>query len=337
MTPTYELPGGYVARPLTLDDAEAAAQVSNACAIELTGKPNLAAGEIRSEWRSPRFSLETDTFAVFALQGELAGYAEIWDSEPHVHTFVSAEVHPRHRGHGIGTALARWAEERGRQLLPLAPEGARVALQQFKIGADEAAARLLRAQGYEIVRHNLRMVIEFDGPPSEPLVPGGLVIRPFIRGQEERALMMAMREEFRDHWGYVESPVEEEYRDWLHWLDTNPSCDPSLLFVAVDGDEIAGTSFCQGTTAEDPELGWIFGLGVRRPWRRRGLALALLQYSFGALYRRGKRRVSLGVDAQSLTGATRLYEKAGMRLERQYEIYEKELRSGTDLGTQAVE
>jgi mycothiol synthase len=337
MAKSYHLPAGYTARPFRLDDAEAAAQLSNACAIELTGKPSLAAGEIRSDWQSPHFNSDTDSLAVFTPQGELAGYVEVWDSEPHVHDFVSAEVHPQHRGQGIGTALARWAEQRAQQLLPLAPVGARVVLQQFKSGSDEAAARLLRAQGYEIARHNLRMAIEFDGPPPDPVVPDGLLIRPFIRGQEERALVMAMREEFRDHWGYVESAVEEDYRDWMHWMETNPTCDPSLLFVAVDGDEIAGTSLCQDATAEDPELGWIFGLGVRRPWRRRGLALALLRYSFGVLYRRGKRKVSLGVDAQSLTGATRLYERAGMRLERQYEIYEKELRPGTDLGTQAVE
>ena len=60
-------------------------------------------------------------------------------------------------------------------------------------------------------------------------------------------------------------------------------------------------------------------------------ALALLHHSFGELYRRGKRKVGLEVDAQSLTGATRLYEKAGMRVDRQYDVYEKELRSGRDL------
>lgn len=72
-------------------------------------------------------------------------------------------------------------------------------------------------------------------------------------------------------------------------------------------------------------MGWIFGLGVRRPWRRRGLGLALLRHCLGALYDRGKRRVGLGVDAQSPTGATRLYEKAGMSVYRRNGIYEKDL------------
>ncbi len=72
-------------------------------------------------------------------------------------------------------------------------------------------------------------------------------------------------------------------------------------------------------------MGWVNLLGVRRPWRRRGVALALLQHSFREFYARDRRKVGLGVDAQSLTGATRLYEKAGMRSDpsRQFVLYER--------------
>lgn len=86
-------------------------------------------------------------------------------------------------------------------------------------------------------------------------------------------------------------------------------------------------------------MGWVSTLGVRRPWRRRGLGLALLQHSFNELHRRGLRKIGLGVDAQSLTGATLLYEKAGMHpdLSRQIDLYEKELRPGIELGTQTTE
>jgi hypothetical protein len=47
-------------------------------------------------------------------------------------------------------------------------------------------------------------------------------------------------------------------------------------------------------------------------------------------------RIGLGVDADSLTGATRLYEKAGMRVERRYELWEKELRPGIESATQSL-
>ena len=331
-----QLPTGYAARPVTLDDAEAAAELSNAYTIALMGRPSIEAGEIRSDWGQPTMNLATNTLAVIAPDGSMAGRAEVWDSEPHVQPYVLAEVHPAHHGLGIGAALARWAEARGRQLLPAAPADARVILRQFKMSADEAAARLLSAQGYQVARHNLRMMIELDGPPPQPAVPEGLTIRPFVRGQEEAALLLAIREEFRDHWGHVEMPWDDDCREWMHFMETSPTCDPSLFFVAVDGDEIAGTALGQTAWAEDPEAGWIYALGVRRPWRRRGVALALLQQCFAAFHERGKRRAKLGVDAQSLTGATRLYQKAGMHVERQFDFYEKELRAGKDLSTQVV-
>jgi GNAT superfamily N-acetyltransferase len=215
--------------------------------------------------------------------------------------------------------------------------GARVTLGQFKLSANEAVRALLHAQGYYIARYNLRMMIELNGAPPQPVAPAGLTIRPFIRGQEEHALVQAVREEFRDHWGYVDRPFEEDFQDWMHFLDS-PDNDPALWLVAVSGDEIAGTAFGYTGMVEDPELGWVYGLGVRRPWRRRGVALALLQHCFSELYRRGKRKVGLGVDAQSLTGATRLYEKAGMHVDakHQYAEYEKELRPGQELATQSV-
>jgi ribosomal protein S18 acetylase RimI-like enzyme len=334
--PPIHLPAGYTARPVTLADAEAAADLENAHHSALTGRPGIEAGDIRSDWSQPTMNLATNTLAVVAADGSFAGIAELWDSAPHVHNYVFAVVHPAHQGRGIGAALAGWAEARGRQLLPAAPADARVILRQFKMRDDTAAAALLRQQGYALARHNLRMMIDFTQPPPRPIPPDGLVIRPFVRGPEDHALITAVREEFRDHWGEVETPYEQDYAEWQHWMDTGPTCDPSLFFVAMDGAEVAGTALCQAKWAEDPESGWIFGLGVRRPWRRRGVALALLQHCFWALHGRGKRRARLGVDAESLTGATRLYEKAGMTLERQFDFYELELRGGKDLGTQVV-
>jgi ribosomal protein S18 acetylase RimI-like enzyme len=66
-------------------------------------------------------------------------------------------------------------------------------------------------------------------------------------------------------------------------------------------------------------------LGVRRPWRRRGLGRALLLHAFGEFRRRGFSRSALGVDAESLTGANRLYERAGMHVAARFDIYEKVL------------
>ena len=59
--------------------------------------------------------------------------------------------------------------------------------------------------------------------------------------------------------------------------------------------------------------------------------MALLQHAFAEFLGRERTTVALGVDAASETGATRLYEAAGMRVEQQYAVYEKELRPGTDV------
>ncbi len=330
------IPVQFTVRPATLDDVEAVVDLLNACAIELVGNPQVEAHEIRSDWEAPNFDPETDTVVVFAPDGRLAGHAALWDMEPHVSLYVSADVHPAYRGLGVGTTLSQWADERGRQSVPKAPEGARVYLIQGRMSTDGASHALLCAQGYRVLRHALRMVIEMQEPPPEPLVPEGIIIRPFDRDRELRPLLRAVREAFRDHFGYVEVPFEKAYAEWEHWLDSDPDVDPSLWFAAVDGDEICGASLCRPKTVEDPDMGFVMSLSVRRPWRRRGLALALLHHSFGELYRRGRRRVGLGVDAKSLTGATRLYEKAGMHVQRRYVQFQKDLRPGEDLSTRSL-
>jgi ribosomal protein S18 acetylase RimI-like enzyme len=75
-------------------------------------------------------------------------------------------------------------------------------------------------------------------------------------------------------------------------------------------------------------IGWISTLGVRRPWRKMGLGLALIRHSFGEFYKRGTTIIGLGVDASNPTGATRLYQRAGMYVASEFVSYEKELRAG---------
>jgi mycothiol synthase len=185
--------------------------------------------------------------------------------------------------------------------------------------------------GYQVVRHNFQMVIEMDQPPSQPTEPEGIVIRPFIREKEDRALVKAILEAFRDNWGFEERPFELEYERWMYILDSDEDPEAARYwFVAVDGSEIAGYVLSKLQMSQGPEDAWIYVVGVRPAWRRRGIALALLQHSFRELYQHGKRRVRLEVDTQNPTGATRLYEKAGMHVESRYDFFEKELRSGKD-------
>ena len=107
--------------------------------------------------------------------------------------------------------------------------------------------------------------------------------------------------------------------------------------MAWSGEEIAGISLCWPKGEGDPEKGYIGILGVRRAWRGKGLGLALLQHSFVEFYRRGKKQATLHADAENITGALRLYTKAGMHIHRQFDNYEKELRAGEELSTQTLD
>jgi len=328
---------GFTLRPPTMDDVAGAVAVANACSIDLIGKPETEEHEYRNDWQSPTISMENDLRVIEAPSGEIVGYASVWDVEPHVRIFVRAHAHPAYKGHGLETALDAWLEARAEQALSKAPEGTRISLLQGAKSVDRDKQALLEQRGYTLVRHWFRMLIEMDAPPPEPAFPEDICVRTFEQGADLRKVVLADREMFQDHWGYVEHPLEEQLKDWGHWIANDPDHDPTLWFLVMDGDEIAGISLCGPKMAEDPEMGYVFSLGVRRPWRRQGIALGLLHHTFGKFYRRSTHKASLDVDASSLTGATRLYEKAGMHVHRQSVSYEKVLRDGKDLSTQTVD
>ena len=157
------------------------------------------------------------------------------------------------------------------------------------------------------------MVIDLDpaAPPAAPEWPSGTGVRSFVPGQDDRVTLGAIRTAFRDHWGFVERPFEQDLEHWTHNWRSDPEFDPSLWFLAVAGDEVIGTALSRMQLTEAPDMGWIVSLGVLRPWRRQGIAAALLRHCFAELWQRGRRKVGLGVDAGSLTNALHLYEKAG--------------------------
>jgi mycothiol synthase len=181
------------------------------------------------------------------------------------------------------------------------------------------------------------MVINMDGPVPEPVWPEGITFRTYNPETDAEAVYRADVESFRDHFGFVEEPFEEGFEGFKHRHIEYEGFDPTLWFLAMDRDEIAGISLCRAHSYDDPDLGWVGTLAVRRPWRKRGIGLALLRHSFNEFYQRGKRKVGLGVDAQNLTGALRLYKNAGMHVHNATDLYEKELRAGTEISVQSLQ
>ena len=323
-------------RPATMDDAEAVADLFSASSLDTLGKPGISAAELRNDWQVPGFSLATDTHAVWTHEGRLIGYGDLWGKSANSVRLVPwVRVHPEYQGQGIGTYLNEWAETRARQEIVNAPEGARVVLETFTPAADNAARELLRARGMTETRHSWEMAIKLDKQPSSPEWPDGITVRPRSPG-DERAFYEAENEAFKDHYGYVEEPFEEDFPKWKHLRENEPHYDPSLWFLEEEQNQIAGFAICSPKTADDPDMGWVWSLGVLRPWRRCGLGLALLLHCFGEFFRRGIARAGLSVDAENLTGATGLYEKAGMHVTHEHIRLEKELRPGMDLSTRSV-
>ncbi|MHC4443929.1 MAG: GNAT family N-acetyltransferase [Planctomycetota bacterium] len=331
-------PSGFSWRAATMDDLEACVKLFNIGDRADIGEETRSSSVTRTWWQIPNHNLATNTRVVLDGQGAIVGYVEVYDnfSMP-VCVYVWGCVHPEFRGRGIGAGLLEWAEARARMAIPLCPEDTRVIMRNWCYNGDGDSDALLRKSGLELVRYSWRMEARFNGPPAEAVWPEGINVRTYEHDRDLRAAFHVDYEAFKDHWGYIEEPFEEAVEKFRHFFEESEDAEADLWFLAEEGDEVVGICLCYSRDQNKPELGYVFILAVRRGWRRRGIALNLLGHAFGEFYRRGKTGASLDVDAGSLTGATRLYEKAGMYVVRQQDIYIKELRPGKDLMTQDVE
>lgn len=310
-----EAPPTPTRRPATaaaVPDVLALVQASD---LALIGESDWTESDLREEWEG--YDLARDVF-LLELDGRLAGYGAFEDRGGG-RLLADGYVHPELAGRGVGSELLRLTEARAREEAAAAPAGQRVYLQNAALGNDPAAPALFAAHGYEPVRRSWRMVIDLDRAP-EPQVPAGIEVRLYREPEERQALHETIEEAFADHWEHR----RRSYEEWSSRVFDVEGFDPTLVWVALEGDEIVAANLCSWKRHGD--WGWVGSIGVRPAWRRRGIAEALLELSFAEFFRRGERRVALGVDAQSPTGATRLYEKAGMHVFWEAVVYEKELR-----------
>ena len=295
-------PAGYVLRRATAADAEAAARVMND-AGEVDGAPREMTPEDVVN-ALPVFEVHV----VEAPDGRLVGYFDIYVEDER--SFIDAAVHPDARGRGIGAALLDAAEARSRERI--GPDGPFV----FRCGtasANDGARELLKRRGYTYIRSFFRMEGRLSERPPEPAWPDGLSGRLFRAG-DEPTFYDVLTDAFRDHWDH-----RDEAYDAFSSHAFGQDFRPDASFLVFDGDEPAAGVLSSHRFG----MGWIGSLGVRRAWRKRGLGFALLHAALGAFYDSGERRVGLGVDAESTTGATRLYERAGMHVAARFDTYER--------------
>ena len=277
------------------------------------------------------FSRTSDAFdpardvTLAELHGEVVGVAqrEVVDTTDGRREYrLDGSVVPAWRGRGIGRALLVENERIARELA--AAERARSpVLGSWSWETQLADRALLEAAGFQPVRWFFDMVRPaLDDIVQVPL-PEGLEIRP-IGLSAARAVWDADVEAFADHWGGFDHSEANLER----WLGA-PTTDLSLWVIAFDGDEIAGGVINSidddQNAALDVRRGWLNSVFTRRPWRRRGLASALVGISLARLRDRGMTSAALGVDADNPNGALGLYERLGFAVDQRAIAWRKEL------------
>lgn len=295
-------------RPVTLDDAAAVVALVNAEGSRLTGSndSDLDVAEVGAWWtQPPPFELTRDV-CVAVRDGTIVGYGDLAPE---------------------ADGAVMWLDVRGETDAVL-PELERRALRRVAAGgvlrasayaADTGRARVLEDRGYTAIRASYRMEIDLEGRTFSPALPHGTTIRA-AHGETDDELLHALVERtFADHWGFETRSFEE----WRHWLRNAGEVDPTLWFVAEAEGDAVGVALCRPTMHGNSGLGWVSELGVVTSARRKGLGMALLLHAFAEFQRRGYARVGLGVDAENTTGAVALYERAGMRVVRRSDTWEK--------------
>ena len=279
-------------------DAPRIADLLNAISEQHYGEADLTAAEVAT-W----FEHEEMEVLLAEANGRLVGYADRWREAERDRAWL--DVRAPEGEVDTGALLLRESERRAE---PDVDPGALA--MTYVAGVDETMRGVVEAAGYTSIRSAYRMSIALEAPPA-PEWPDGIEVATYTPA-DEAAVHEAHQESFRDHWEHKDETIEE----WRKWMIAGPLFDPSLWFVAHDGDEVAGDLALHRSLVRRSRA-WVL------PGARRAATVAAAgsrarapAHSFVEMDRRGMTRASLGVDAENLTGAVALYERAGMHVER---------------------
>jgi mycothiol synthase len=283
-----DLPDGLTTRPLRHSDAQAVFELMAAVEKATTGEVAIEVGDILADWQRPSHDLASQSVGVLE-GGTLVGYAEVIG-----HDRGDAAVHPTHEGRGIGTALARWMQDRARS------RGSRVVGMPVPVGSP--GDRLLEALGYRVRWHSWVLRLPEGARIPDRELPEGYAVR------------AATPEEYPDVWRVIEDAFlewserdREPYEDFAASVVGRPGFEPWHLRVVTDPEgAVVGVAFL--VMADD--TCYVDRLAVDRAHRHRGLAQVLLVDAFARGREHGATRSELSTDSR--TGALALYEKVGM-------------------------
>jgi mycothiol synthase len=269
--------------------------------------------EVEREFADPDTDFAHDSLLALTADGEVAAMAAVYllpSAATKVVAFLWGGVHPRHRRRGLGRFLLSWQEARARQKMATRCEPLPRLLRVHCYDNEHDRIALFCRLGFEPYRYFYQMRRDLSQPIPEPVLPAGLRLVNWSPAYD-RATLEAFNEAFADHWGSQPQTAEQ----WRLFMVGRDSFRPDLSFLVLDGEEVAGFALNFLSPEENERQGlreaWVGDLGVRRPWRKQGVATALLCLSMRAFRAVGMDYAALGVDTENPTGALRLYERLG--------------------------
>ena len=309
------LPPGYTSRALELSDIDGyvdgpdvdlAHSVVVAADMGVISTVDSTRESVRSDLANPDSVLDEQRL-ILTESGEAVGLLTVEMDTAARTFFIDSYAVPAH----------------GRALLPaLVAMGIDVAARrkgsgtwQIEAGAfaqDEVYLDALEQASFVEVRRFWQMRIDL-GPEHlrSPVAPPGVHLTVAETQDERRVLHRIDQEAFAEHFGFVEKPYEE----WMPWLRDRRDARPDLWWLAWLAGEPVGLCMQDDSRAEG-DAGHVRVLGVVPQARGRGIATWLLHSAFAQAAREGRTAMTLSVDSDNTTGATALYERAGMRAER---------------------
>jgi mycothiol synthase len=294
-------------------DLQPITDLFNACEAVDHLEEGTSVSELRAELEAPEYDKERDISLWRGPDGQLQGFARLWKPEivESVEGRLVFKVHPQVRQSDLGAQCIAWGEDRLREVAQAAGKPAILQVRVAEQDAEKIA--LLEQQGFSIVRYYLTMARSLAEPIPEPVLPPGFSLRQ-TNGQTDAEAWVAMfNESFIDHWNHHPLTVEQ-----FEYGGTAPDyrADLDMIAIAPDGTFAA---FCYSSIYPEENQrsgrndGWIEVLGTRRGYRKIGLGRAMLRVGLQRLKAAGVESARLNVDAESLTGATRLYESEGFQ------------------------
>ena len=317
---------GYTWRPAAKADVPMLHQLLLATAAADDNPRVPVLEDLEREIDDPWSDLREDSRLFFAPDGSLAACARVFanpEPEEEARAYLDDEVHPDHRA-ALHEAVIGWLAERGTaKLQTLAAAAGFTGPAILRLGTrSEHTDRIavFERHGFRPVRYFYHMRRDLSQPIPDVPLPAGLTLTAY-RPELSEAARQALEEAFVDHWAH--EPISTV--DWEKFFVGSSTFRPDLTPIVLAGDQVAAVSFNkvdpEENTRQGYATGWIQTLGTRRPWRKRGLASALLAWSMRAFREAGLEFATLGVDAENPTGALGLYEGLGFVVIRRYTAF----------------